>query len=210
MRVDPASTPRKDIYGLMIRCIIPRPIAWVSTRSADGQHNLAPFSFFTGVTSNPPSVLFCPGLRTSDGSKKDTLANVEATGEFVVNLVTGPLAEQMIDTAVDFTPGVDEFAVAGLTPAPCEIVSAPRVSESPMSFECRRLDIFHVGPDDDSGGDIIVGEIVMIHVDDAVLADGKVDAGLLDPVARLGGMEYTRLGERFKMPRRKPEDFSTG
>jgi len=210
MRIDPASTPRSDIYRLMIRCIVPRPIAWVSTLSADGVHNLAPFSFFTGVTSNPPSVLFCPGLRTSDGSKKDTLANVEATGEFVVNVVTESLAQRMIDTATDFPPGVDEFEVAGLTPTPCDIVSAPRVAESPVSFECRRLDVFHVGPDDDTGGDIVVGEIVMIHVDDAVVADGKVDAGLLDPVARLGGMEYTKLGERFAMPRRKPDDFSRG
>jgi flavin reductase (DIM6/NTAB) family NADH-FMN oxidoreductase RutF len=210
VRIDPATTPIRDIYRVMIRCIVPRPIAWVSTRSADGQHNLAPFSFFTGVTSDPPSVLFCPGRHGAGGSKKDTLSNVEATGEFVVNVVTEALAQRMNDTAIDFPPEVDEFEVAGLTAAPSQVVSAPRVAESPVSLECRRLDVFHVGPEGPGGGAIVVGEIVMIHIDDAVVADGKVDAGLLGPIARLGGMEYTKLGERFVMPRRKPEDMSPG
>jgi flavin reductase (DIM6/NTAB) family NADH-FMN oxidoreductase RutF len=210
MRIDPASTRARDVYRVMIRCIVPRPIAWVSTRSADGVHNLAPFSFFTGVTSKPPSVLFCPGRRSDGGGRKDTLANVEATGEFVVNVVTESLAERMIDTAADFAAGVDEFEIAGLTPAPCEVVGAPRVAESPVSFECRRLDVFHVGPDGAGGGAIVVGEIVMIHIDDAVLADGRVDAGLLRPLARLGGLEYAGLGDRFDLVRRTPEDFGAG
>jgi len=210
MRIDPASTPIRDIYRVMIRCIVPRPIAWVSTRSTEGQLNLAPFSFFTGVTSDPPSVLFCPGRKSAGGSKKDTLANVEATGEFVVNVVTEALAQRMNDTAADFPAEVDEFEVAGLTAASCEKVSVPRVGESPVSLECRRLDVFHVGPDGPGGGAIVVGEIVMIHIDDAVVADGKLDPGLLDPVARLGGMEYTKLGERFIMPRRKPGDIGAG
>jgi len=207
MRIDPASTRARDMYGVMIRCIVPRPIAWVSTRSAEGVHNLAPFSFFTGVTSKPPSLLFCPGRRSAGGGRKDTLSNVEATGEFVVNLVTEDLARQMIDSAADFSADVDEFEIAGLTPAPCDVVSAPRVGESPVSFECRRLDVHHVGPDGPGGAAIVVGEIVMIHVDDAVLRDGKVDAGLLRPLARLGGLEYAALGERFDLVRRTPEDF---
>lgn len=210
MRIDPSSTRARDMYRVMIRCIVPRPIAWVSTRSEEGVHNLAPYSFFTGVTSKPPSVLFCPGRRSAGGTKKDTLANVEATGEFVVNVVTGNLAERMIDTAADFAPDVDEFEMAGLTPVPCEIVAAPRVAESPVSFECRRLDVFHIGPDGAGGGAIVVGEIVMIHIDDRVLSGGKVDAGLLEPLARLGGLEYARLGERFELVRRAPEDFGAG
>jgi len=203
MIVDPAQTTRADVYRLVIRCIVPRPIAWVSTHDAGGIANLAPFSFFTGVASAPPSLLFCPGRRGEAGDKKDTLRNVEETGEFVVNLVTEELAERMNETATDYPPDVDEFAVAGLTPARSLLVGPPRVAESPVSFECRRLDVFQVGKGGAGGAAIVVGEIVMIHVDDRVLRDGKVDPERLRPVARLGGMEYTRLGERFTLVRKK-------
>jgi flavin reductase (DIM6/NTAB) family NADH-FMN oxidoreductase RutF len=203
MIVDPAQTTRADVYRLVIRCIVPRPIAWVSTQDAGGIANLAPFSFFTGVASAPPSVLFCPGRRGEAGDKKDTLRNVEETGEFVVSLVTEELAGRMNETATDYPPEVDEFAVTGLTPARSLVVGPPRVAESPVSFECRRLDVFHVGAEGAGGAAIVVGEIVMIHVDDRVLRDGKVDPERLRPVARLGGMEYTRLGERFTLVRKK-------
>jgi flavin reductase (DIM6/NTAB) family NADH-FMN oxidoreductase RutF len=203
MILDPAQTPRTDVYRLLIRCIVPRPIAWVSTRSADGADNLAPFSFFTGVASAPPSVLFCPGRRGEAGGKKDTLRNVEETGEFVVNVVTEELAERMNETATDYPPEIDEFAAAGLTPAPSRLVRPPRVAESPVNFECRRLEVFHIGAEGAGGAAIVVGEIVMIHVDDRVLREGKVDPERLRPVARLGGMEYTKLGECFTMVRKR-------
>ena len=204
MRIDPAQTSPRDVYRVMIRAIVPRPIAWVSTRSPDGVNNLAPFSFFTGVTSVPPSIVFAPGRRADDGARKDTLCNVEATGEFVVNVVPRRLAEAMNESAVDYPPEVDEFAAAGLTPVPGEVVTAPRVAESPVQMECRLMRVVPVGPRGPGGGALVVGEIVMIHVDDAVVRDGRVDAGLLDPLARLGGMEYASLGERFVMPRRRP------
>ncbi len=206
MRIDPEQSTPRDVYRVMIRAIVPRPIAWVSTRSPEGVNNLAPFSFFTGVTSDPPSIVFAPGRRASDGERKDTLRNVEATGEFVVNVVPRPLAEAMNVTATDFAPEVDEFVEAGLTPVPGEKVSAPRVGESPVQLECRVLQVVPVGPEGPGGGALVVGRIVLIHVDDDVVVDGRIDARRLAPLARLGGMEYASLGEIFVMPRRKPPE----
>jgi len=203
MIIDPAQAQTSDVYGVMIRCIVPRPIAWVSTISPEGVANLAPFSFFTGVTSNPPTVCFAPGRRGGSGERKDTLRNVEDTGEFVVNMVSDDLAEKMNETAMDFPPEVDEFAEAGVTAVASAVVAAPRVAESPVSFECRRYDVVNVGPEGPGGGALVIGEIVMIHIDDRVLRDGKVDPELLRPLARLGGLEYAKLGERFAMKRRK-------
>jgi len=206
MRIDPESTASKDVYRVMIRTILPRPIAWISTRSRDGVNNLAPFSFFTGVTSVPPSLCFAPGRRPESGERKDTLRNVEDTGEFVVNVVTERLAREMNESATDFTPDVDEFEAAGVTPQASLRVVPPRVAESPVSFECRLLKVVPVGPDGPGGGALVIGEIVMIHVDDGILVAGKVDAGLLQPLSRLGGMEYAGLGERFTMRRKQPGD----
>jgi len=207
MIIDPAEATASEVYAVMIRCIIPRPIAWVSTISSEGVANLAPFSFFTGVTTRPPTVCFVPGRRPRSGERKDTLQNVEETGEFVVNFVSDDLSERMNTTAIDYPPEVDEFNEAGVTPAPSRIVQVPRVAESPVSFECRRYDVVHVGEDGPGGGAIVIGEIVMIHVDDRVLTDGKVDPALLRPLGRLGGLEYARLGERFVMKRESyPQD----
>jgi flavin reductase (DIM6/NTAB) family NADH-FMN oxidoreductase RutF len=203
MIIDPAQAPTSDVYRVMIRCIVPRPIAWVSTISTEGVANLAPFSFFTGVTSNPPTVCFAPGRKVQSGERKDTLRNVEETGEFVVNMVSDDLAERMNDTAIDFPPEIDEFAEAGVTAVASKVVLPPRVAESPVSFECRRYDVVNVGPDGPGGGALVIGEIVMIHIADRVLCDGKVDPELLRPLARLGGLEYAKLGERFVMKRRK-------
>lgn len=203
MLIDPVETSSSDVYRLMIRAIVPRPIAWVSTTSAEGILNLAPFSFFTAIASNPPTLCFAPGRRTADGGKKDTLRNVEETGEFVVNVVTEALAEKMNRTATDFPFGVSEFSEVGLTPAPSQQLRVPRVAESPVSFECRRRDIIHVGRDGVGGAALVIGEIVMIHVDDAVLNEGKVDPDRLAAVGRMGGMEYTRTRDRFTMVREK-------
>jgi len=201
MIIDPAQASSADVYKVMIRSIVPRPIAWVSTISSEGVANLAPFSFFTGVSTRPPTVCFVPGRRPQSGQRKDTLQNVEETGEFVVNIVPAALAAPMNATAVDYPPDVDEFAEAGVTATPSRIVRAPRVAESPVSFECRRYDVVHVGVDGPGGSAIVIGEIVMIHVSDDVLSDGKIDVRLLDPLARLGGLEYARLGEPFEMKR---------
>jgi flavin reductase (DIM6/NTAB) family NADH-FMN oxidoreductase RutF len=202
MIIDPAVAPRSEVYPLMIRCIAPRPIAWVSTRSRAGELNLAPYSFFNGVSSKPPAILFVCS-RQEDGSKKDTLINVEETGQFVVNLVPESLAEQMNITATEYPHGISEFEKAGLTPVASDRVTPPRLGESPISLECERHELLQVGADEVGSGTIIVGRIVMIHVDDAVLTDGKIDYERLHLIGRMGGMEYTRTRDRFTMVRKK-------
>jgi len=202
MIIDPATTPRPELYSLMIRCIAPRPIAWVSTISREGKHNLAPFSFFNGVSSKPPAILFVCS-RHDDGRKKDTLLNVEATGQFVVNTVPESLAEAMNITATEYPHGMSEFEKAGLTPAPSERVAPPRLEESPISFECERHEMLQVGDGRAGSATIIVGRIVLVHVDESVLKDGKVDYELYHPIGRLGGMEYSRTRDRFTMIRKK-------
>jgi flavin reductase (DIM6/NTAB) family NADH-FMN oxidoreductase RutF len=202
MIIDPATTPRPELYSLMIRCIAPRPIAWVSTISRDGVSNLAPFSFFTGVASSPPAILFVAG-RHDDGKKKDTLLNVEATGQFVVNVVPESLAEVMNITATEYPHGMSEFEKAGLTPVKSERVAAPRLAESPIQFECERQELVHVGVDGVGGGTIVVGRILLVHVDDSVMRDGKIDYELYHPIGRMGGMEYSRTRDRFTMVRKK-------
>jgi flavin reductase (DIM6/NTAB) family NADH-FMN oxidoreductase RutF len=202
MIFDPATTPRGEFYSFMIRAIAPRPIAWVSTVSRERKLNLAPFSFFNGVSSKPPALLFVCS-RESDGSKKGTLLNVEDTGQFVVNVVPEALAEQMNITATEYPHGVSEFEKAGLTPAPSERVLPPRLAESPVNFECELHDLMQVGADEAGAGTIIVGRIVLAHIDDSVLKDGKLDYELYHPVGRMGGMEYTKTRDRLTILRKK-------
>ena len=198
MIIDPESVSKAELYMLLLRIVRPRPIAWVSTVSSGGVLNLAPFSFFTAVTSKPPTICFSPA-RLPDGSKKDSLVNVEATGEFVVNVVPEELVEKMNDTAIDFPAEVDEFESAGLTPVPGDLVSPPRVKESPVNMECKLLQVVPVGED----GALVIGEIVRFHVSEDVLKDGKIDSDLLKLVGRMGGFEYTRTRDRFILPRKK-------
>ncbi len=198
MIVDPANTSKTELYKLLLRTVLPRPIAWVSTASRDGILNLAPFSFFTAVTSKPPTVCFSPA-RLPDGSKKNTLTNIEATGEFVINVVPEHLVEKMNDTAIDFPADVNEFEAAGLTPVKSDLVSPPRVKESPVNMEGRLYRLVPVGDD----GVLVIGEIVRFHVSRKVFQEGKVDSGLLKLVGRMGGFEYTRTTDRFVLPRKK-------
>src|ERR1041385_6890840 len=137
--------PRREIYRLMIDCIVPRPIAFVSTLSAEGVGNLAPFSFFNGVSSEPPTLVFSIS-RKRDGGKKDTLVNIESTPQFVVNLVTEPMAAPMHQTSADYPYGVDEMAKVGLTPVPSTRVRPPRVGESPVQMECELFSLHEIGP----------------------------------------------------------------
>jgi flavin reductase (DIM6/NTAB) family NADH-FMN oxidoreductase RutF len=202
MIIDPATASRPDVYKLMIRSVIPRPIAWVSSVSRSGRTNLAPFSFFMAVSSSPPTLAFAPG-RHEDGTKKDTLLNIEETRQFVVNVVTEATAERMNETATEFPRGASEFERAGLTAAASERVSAPRVSESPIHFECELYDIIPVGADEVGGAAIVIGEIVLIHVDDSILDGGKVDPARLAAIGRLGGMEYATTRDRFTMVRKQ-------
>jgi len=203
MILDPSDLSVKDNYKLLIGSVLPRPIALVSTMSKSGIANLAPFSFFTAITSKPPTVCFAPALKGSEGIKKDTLANIEETGEFVVNVVSEEIAEQMNETAGDFPPEIDEFAHADFTPKPSRIVQVPRVQESPINMECRLYKIVYIGDAKPGSGALVIGEIVCYHIADELFSAGKIDTGKLKPVGRLAGMEYTTLGNRFTLERKK-------
>lgn len=196
MDVDAKDLSPREIYPLMTSCIIPRPVAWISTRSRSGVLNLAPFSYFTGVGSRPPMLSVCIGQRA--GRPKDTAQNIRDTRQFVVNIATCKLAEKMVQCSGDYAPDVDEFTVAGLTPAPSVRVEPPGVAESPIRFECRLHEIIKPG---DNLIDLILGEIVHFHLDDAIVKDGLADAVLLDPVSRLGKDEYAPLGNIFSLRR---------
>lgn len=191
----------REGYKLLTGSLVPRPIAWVSTVSADGVNNLAPFSFFTGATGSPPFVMFCPGR--PNGNMRDTHANVVATGEFCVNFVDEDSAEAMNLSAADLPSDQDEFVYAGVTPVPCERIAAPRVAESKIAFECKLHAIHELEPDG-NGTVIIIGRIVMFHIDDSIyLGDHKVDIANLKPVGRLAGNSYARTNELFDLIRPK-------
>ena len=203
MIIDPKESTYIDAYKLMVGGIVPRPIAFVSTVAADGRLNLAPFSYFNAITSAPPTICFAPGRRHTDGGRKDTLNNIETTGEFVVNVVTEDIAAAMNKTATDFPPPVDEFEVAGPTPAPSEVVKAPRVKESPINMECKLYQVIHIGEERAGGGSLVIGEIVMWHIADELYVNGRIDTMALKPLGRLAGTRYTTLGKIISM-KRKP------
>ncbi len=202
MIIDPDIQNFKDNYKLMIGSILPRPIAFISTISKNGIHNLAAYSFFNGVTSKPPTICFAPNRKGTDGSKKDTLVNIEETGEFVVNIVTEEIVKPMNDTAPEFPPDVSEFEEVGLTPIDSTIVKTPRVQESPINLECKLLQVIEIGPAEPGGGFLVIGEIVLFHIQDNLLENGRIDTGLLNPIGRLAGTEYTTLGKRFSLSRK--------
>lgn len=190
LTLDPNQQSTKDNYKLLIGCITPRPIAWVSTVSDDGALNLAPFSFFNGVCAKPPTLLFCPTARGSDGAKKDTLRNIEATGEFVVNVVTEDTLLAMNETAGEYPPEVSEFEKAGLTPSPSVVVKPPRVLESPVSMECKLNQIIRIGDGGVGSGNVVIGTIVYFHVREDVYDEGRILTAQLKPVGRLAGAAY--------------------
>ncbi|MEZ6062010.1 MAG: flavin reductase family protein [Planctomycetaceae bacterium] len=184
----------------MLRVIVPRPIAWVSTMSPESVANVAPFSFFTGVGSRPPSVLFCPANRP-DGLRKDTLRNIERTGEFVVNVVPCALVEQMNASSAELAASESEFAHCGLTPIDSRRVAVPRVAESPVQLECKLMQSIHIGTGP-GGANVVIGHVVHLHIDDAIIdTKGLVDQDLLDAVGRMGGVSYCRTRDRFDVPR---------
>ncbi|MGA8440895.1 MAG: flavin reductase family protein [Candidatus Sulfotelmatobacter sp.] len=208
MIVSPSDISHSELYGLLLNSVAPRPIAWVSTMSASGQPNLAPFSFFNAVCIDPPLLAFAPGLRPSqqegarEGEAKDTLRNVRETREFVVNIVTYELREAMNSTSGEYDPSLNEFELAKITPAASKVVGPPRVAESPVSFECKLHHILDFSPAPTSSS-LVIGQIVSIHVDKAHLKDGRLDRNSLDLIGRMGGMQYTRTTERFEMVRPK-------
>jgi flavin reductase (DIM6/NTAB) family NADH-FMN oxidoreductase RutF len=200
--VDPATSSHLDVYKLMIGSIVPRPIALVSTRSEDGLSNLAPFSFFTGVSANPPIVCFCPIRRPGPEPRKDTLRNISRTREFVVNVVSEEIGEKMNITAGEYPPEVDEFEVAGLTPIASDLVKPARVAESPVQMECvlyLALELSALP----GGGNLVLGEIVRFHIADHLVDNFRIDPDKLGAIGRMGGNSYSRTRDRFDMIRPK-------
>jgi len=198
MIVDPGGVSAVRFAQLMNSVILPRPIAFVTTVNAAGRVNAAPFSWFCALSSNPP--LLGVSISPRDGGPKDTLRNVRETRELVVNVVTEAMAAQIVKASGDWPGDVDELALVGLTAMPSDLVRPPRVAESPVSLECRLDREFALGE-----SCFVVGEILRAHVRDEVLTEGRVDVAKLRPLARLGGEQYTGLGELLRLPRPRVE-----
>jgi len=181
-------------------CVVPRPIGWISTLSKDGVANLAPFSQFQNITYDPPIVMFSANQRTI-AQRKDTVVNVEQTGEFVWNMATYELREAVNVSSREYPPDVDEFEAAGLAKLPSVVVAAPRVAASPVHFECRHLQTIRIPGNGDMGSaDIVIGRVVHIHIsDEALTADGRIDIEKIKPLARLGYFNYTYVDKQFEM-----------
>ena len=195
-------------YNPLKACVVPRPIGWMTTIDAAGRINLAPFSFFNLLSYDPPFVMFSAGAHEGDGGRKDTVANVEATGEFVYNMATWAQKDQMNTTAMIVERGVDELAAAGLEALPSRLVRPPRVKGSPVHFECRLHQVIQLpGRKSSSAHQLVIGQVVAVHIDDdALTADGRVDTLKLRPIARLGYMDYASVDALFQMEKRTPED----
>ena len=205
MELVPSSVPWQTVNKLMSGTILPRPIGWISTINSSGQPNLAPYSFFNMVCANPPTVVFCPMIRSTDKETKDTLNNIKANGEFVVNFVTEGLAEAMNLSSQETFPDVDEFKLAGLTPAPSVAVKVPRVAESPVHFECKLTHVVDIGNLPGSGS-VVIGEVVHFHFEDGILlGEDKIDLAAFRPIGRLAGGAYVRMTDLFVMERPKSQ-----
>jgi flavin reductase (DIM6/NTAB) family NADH-FMN oxidoreductase RutF len=199
---DPADHSPGDIYKLMIGAIVPRPIALVSSVDEANVRNLAPFSYFTACSSNPPVVVFCPILRPLPPTAKDTLRNIMATREFVVNIVSEEFVERMNATAATVGPEVDEFALSGLTPIASDLIKPARVAESHVQMECRLLQIVQVS-DKPGGGSLVLGEVKRFHVDQDLIENFRIDPDKLRAVGRMAGSTYVRTTDRFDLERPK-------
>ena len=195
MIIDPKTFERFN--AVLTGVIVPRPIAFVSTVSHSGEVNLAPYSFFNAVSYK--NVVFSSSRNVGNKSK-DTLRNIEETGEFVVNIVVDPIAEAMNATAAEFPEGEDEFGIAGLTHAPSEIVKAPRVAESPVNIECKLDQIVQLGSGDHEHG-LVIGEILLMHVRDDIIDGHRIDQAKLMATGRMAGNMYCRTAERYEMVR---------
>lgn len=200
MLVEPERLSPKERYKLLIGSVLPRPIAWVSSMSAGGALNLAPFSFFTVASTEPMTLLFCPQRPMEGGEAKDTLRNIEAVPEFVVNLTNEETAEAMNLSATPLPHGRSEFEWAGLTPAASRQITVPRVAEAPIAFECRLQQVVTIS-DGPGGGAVVFGLVVAVHVRDDLYRDGYIDLERYRPIGRLAGAGYTRVTESFEMVR---------
>jgi flavin reductase (DIM6/NTAB) family NADH-FMN oxidoreductase RutF len=201
MKFDIENTEPSVLYKLLTGTIVPRPIAWVSTQDKKGHNNLAPFSYFNAVGEDPPHLMFST-VRTGN-KNKDTLNNVLQTKEFVVNLVTESLVEQMNITADSVAPEIDEFALAGLTPIASEKVKPMRVKESEVQFECQLVHHYFLEGHKNGGACVLIGKILLIHIEDTLLIEKfRINLESYKPVARLAGSNYAKLGEIFRVKRK--------
>ena len=181
--------------------IVPRPIGWISSISPEGKVNLAPYSYFNAFAEQPHYIAYGSGASRSGGNK-DTLRNIEETGEFVMNLATYDLREAVNATSAHVPRGTDEFALAGLSKAASRLVKPPRVKESPANFECRLYQIVPLpGDDGEVGNHLVIGRVLGIHIDDRFIVEGRIDTVAMRPLARLGYSEYAAIGESFRMRR---------
>ena len=196
MIIDPDTLDPQSCYKLLIGSVVPRPIAWTSTVSREGVRNLAPFSFFTVASRQPPMLCISVGPQPDEDLDKDTLSNVEETGEFVVSIVSLSLSNTMFESSKNHPPEADEFEKAGLTPAPCEVVGAPRVEEAGVSMECLLDRVLPLGTDH-----LVIGRMVRFHVRDELYGEnGRIDVAGLDPLGRLAG-DYTKVETIFELPK---------
>ena len=202
LTINPAEQSPNDIYKLMIGSIVPRPIALVSSVSESNVRNLAPFSYFTACSANPPVVVFCPILRPPPLGAKDTLRNIVATHEFVVNIVSEEFAERMNATSAQVEPAVDEFVLSGLTPIASDLIKPPRVAESHVQMECRLLQTVQVS-DQPGGGTLVLGEVLRFHVREDLIDNFRIDADKLRAIGRMAGSTYVRTSDRFDLERPK-------
>lgn len=203
MEIKTDSLEWKDAYKLLQGSVLPRPIAFVSSQDENGTTNLAPFSFFTVISANPMMVCFSPMRRGTDGAKKDTLNNIEATKQFVINIVSEDFIQQMNDCATEFPSDVDEFEASGLTKTESAVVKPPRVRESRVHLECELDQVLHFGQDEAGAGSLVIGKVVHVHVDDDLYENGRINSEKLNPVGRLAGATYTLpLARTFELQRK--------
>jgi len=202
LSVNPKDVSVKELHGLMLGVVAPRPIAFASTVDEQGRVNLSPYSFFNCFGANPPVMIFSPARRVRDNTTKHTLENIRKTGECVINIVNYNIVQQMSLSSTEYSEGVDEFVKAGLTKLDSEIVTPPRVAESPAHFECKVQQIIETGTEG-GAGNLIICHVVKAHFSREVMdAEGKIDSYKLDAVARMGGNFYSRSREGlFEVPK---------
>ena len=207
MIYDPAEHPFSETHKLMIGSIVPRPIALVSTTSNNGINNLAPFSYFNGVCSKPPTIMFAPARRGWDGKEKDTLINIRNTKEFSINIVSEDIGEKMVKCSTDYEKEVDEYSESGLSPLPSKKIKPPIVFESKISLECILNQIVQIGKEDAGSGFIVIGTIILFHIDDEIYDNGRIILDKLKPLGRIAGNGYVRSTDAFDIVRTiKPDD----
>jgi len=200
MEFNPDTLEASAIYKLLTGSVIPRPIGWISTIDQNGINNLAPFSYFNILGDDPPHVMF--STRRDNNTNKDTLNNVLNNKQFVVNMVTEELVEQMNATAQTVPSEVDEFELVGLTPLPSTLIKPNRVKESPITFECEMVHHYFLENSKAGGACVVIGRVIMMHIDESVLLENyKINMETYKPVARLAGANYTKIGEVFSIKR---------